>query len=261
MHMQAQEIKNRPKCGSPIPFSCIVYIYWSFFQDNNHKSGKWILPVRHTPVDQNPLQESSSTWSHFVVKLSSRARKADVAAATRRWKRRADHRTLVQAVTEGHLGQLHLWPWVVQYLPAPLQRAQDALLLKLGFGTHVEPRAQNTSHDVGTRTALCCSPEKRVHIFRKRSITQIWSITILQHQYLNTWKITALSVKGEFILHFFTQWFNNNTSIWHRFTCCCRIIRYLLHILQPMSQQSPKKSHLAATLLHSFVKWSKDVLI
>lgn len=59
---------------------------------------------------------------------------------------RAERSTLVQSVTEGHLGQFHLRPRVVQDLPAPLERAEDALLLQPGSGTHIEPRAQNTSH-------------------------------------------------------------------------------------------------------------------
>lgn len=93
-------------------------------------------------------QESSSTWSHFVVKLRSRVRKTDVAPDNCYSKCRAEHPTLVQAVTKGHLGQFHLRPRVVQDLPAPLERTQDALLLQPGFGTHIEPRPQNTSQNL-----------------------------------------------------------------------------------------------------------------
>lgn len=42
-------------------------------------------------------------------------------------------------MTEGHLGQLHLGPRAVQYLPAPLERAEDTLTMQLGFGTHIQP--------------------------------------------------------------------------------------------------------------------------
>lgn len=94
------------------------------------------------------LQDSSSTCSHFVSKLRSRVGKTDVAAHSCYSKWRAEHCTLVQSVTEGHLGQFRLGPRVVQYLPAPLERAEDALLLQLSFGTHIEPRPQNTSHNL-----------------------------------------------------------------------------------------------------------------
>lgn len=61
---------------------------------------------------------------------------------------------MVQSVTEGHLGQFRLGPRVVQYLPAPLERAKDALLLQLSFGTHIEPRPQNASHKLDHYVAL-----------------------------------------------------------------------------------------------------------
>lgn len=69
-----------------------------------------------------------------------------MAADTSYSKWREEHLTLVQSVTEGHLCQFHLGSRVVQYLPAPLERAEDALLLQLGFGTHIQPRPQSTSH-------------------------------------------------------------------------------------------------------------------
>lgn len=62
------------------------------------------------------------------------------------WSEWEGHRTLVQPVTEGHFGQLHLRPWVVQDPPAPLERAEDTLLLELGFGTGIQPGTHNTSH-------------------------------------------------------------------------------------------------------------------
>lgn len=83
-----------------------------------------------------------------MVKLRSRVRKTDVAPDNCYSKCRAEHPTLVQAVTKGHLGQFHLRPRVVQDLPAPLERTQDALLLQPGFGTHIEPRPQNTSQNL-----------------------------------------------------------------------------------------------------------------
>lgn len=75
-------------------------------------------------------------------------RQTDVAPDRCCSKWRAELRTLVQSVAEGHLGQFHLRPRVVQDLPAPLEWAEDALLLQPGFGTHIEPRAQNTSQNL-----------------------------------------------------------------------------------------------------------------
>lgn len=80
-----------------------------------------------------------------MVKLSSRVTEPVVALDSCDSERRAEQRTLVQSVAQGHLGQLHLGPRVVQDLPAPLERAEEALLLQPGFGTHIEPRAQSTS--------------------------------------------------------------------------------------------------------------------
>lgn len=131
---------------------------------------------------QHPLQETSSTWSHFVVKLRSRVRKTDVAPGSCYSKWRAEHCTLVQSVTEGHLGQFHLRPRVVQDLPAPLERAEDALLLQPGFGTHIEPRPQNTSQKLDLthlklESIVLLSTKKCFFFFRQKSITQILSIT------------------------------------------------------------------------------------
>lgn len=112
-------------------------------------------------MDQRLLQESSSTWSHFVAKLSSRVRETDVAADSCSSERRAEHRTLVQAVTQGHPGQFHLGPRVVQDLPAPLERAQDAVLVQLGFGTHVEPKPQNTSQSLDLAQPCAAFQRKR----------------------------------------------------------------------------------------------------
>lgn len=42
-------------------------------------------------------------------------------------------------MAEGHPGELHLGPWVVQYLPAPLQGAEDAIVLQLRSGTYIQP--------------------------------------------------------------------------------------------------------------------------
>lgn len=80
-----------------------------------------------------------------MVKLRSRVTEPDVAPDSCDAERRAEQRTLVQSVAQGHLGQFHLGPRVVQDLPAPLERAEEALLLQPGFGTHIEPRAQSTS--------------------------------------------------------------------------------------------------------------------
>lgn len=63
----------------------------------------------------------------------------DVAAADSCYFVRETSRTLVQSVAEGHPSELHLGPWVVQYLPAPLQGAQDAVVLQLCSGTSVQP--------------------------------------------------------------------------------------------------------------------------
>lgn len=119
--------------------------------------------------------------------------------------------TLVQAVTEGHLGQFHLWPRVVQDLPAPLERAQDALLLQPGFGTHIEPRPQNTSQNLDLthlklgRIVLLSRensffsffyqthPDFEYHIFFHSSNIQIQE------------KRTTLTANGEFMLRFFAK--------------------------------------------------------
>lgn len=129
--------------------SCLYRSY--IFIDRSFKitaANQWNEIRLSETLAQHPLQESSSTWSHFVVKLRSRVRKTDVAPDNCDSKCRAEHPTLVQAVTKGHLGQFHLRPRVVQDLPAPLERAQDALLLQPGFGTHIEPRPQNTSQNL-----------------------------------------------------------------------------------------------------------------
>ena len=59
--------------------------------------------------------------------------------------------TLVQSVKEGHLSQLHLGPQVVQDLPAPLERAEDTLTLKPGFGNHIQPATHSTTHKLVLR--------------------------------------------------------------------------------------------------------------
>lgn len=74
---------------------------------------------------------------------SSRAAQAgrcpDVVTADSCYSVRLSVRTLVQSVAEGHPGQLHLGPRVVQYLPAPLQGAEDAIVLQLRSGTYIQP--------------------------------------------------------------------------------------------------------------------------
>lgn len=107
----------------------------------------------NAPTAQKLRLKSCCTWRHFEgevchslwshVRKPERDRCPDVAADARLIIWLTDYAgTLVQSVTEGHLSQLHLRPRAVQYLPAPLERTEDALTLQLGFGTHIEPETE-----------------------------------------------------------------------------------------------------------------------
>lgn len=61
-------------------------------------------------------------------------------------------------MTEGHLSQLHLGPRVVQYLPAPLERAEERLALQLGVGAHIQPGTHSTTRSL-VLTALQHGPQ------------------------------------------------------------------------------------------------------
>lgn len=81
-----------------------------------------------------------TAYEHVSSSRAAHAGKCpDVAAAASCYFVRETIRTLVQSVAEGHPGELHLGPWVVQYLPAPLQGAEDAVVLQLRSGTYVQP--------------------------------------------------------------------------------------------------------------------------
>lgn len=137
-----------------------------------------------------------------MVKLISRVRKTHAAPDSCYSEWRTENCTLVQSVTEGHLGQFHLGPRVVQDLPAPLERAEDApLLLQPGFGAHIEPRAQNPSQN-SDLTHL--KWESIVLLSRENWLFFPDTDPSPPTSNKTQEKCTTLTVKGEITLHFFT---------------------------------------------------------